>query len=174
MLNSWILFAFHSHYCIFWNGPSLSITEIILRISKKCIPRKRNLFFIIDSEFCKRSKKTRILLITLPTKGKSVNFILKAKSTFPITFPIIQTSFLYLAKYIHPSSRYYSFFVSIFAISNANGWTLVASWVPNPHIALLLIRKNVIFFSQCRTLKLLRFGLAFTACFLNYMFKDQF
>ena len=30
----------------------------------------------------------------------------------------------------------------------ANGWRQIAFWVPNPHIALLLIHNNVIFFSQ--------------------------
>ena len=35
----------------------------------------------------------------------------------------------------------------------ANGWRQIAFWVPNPHIALLSISNNVIFFPQC-TIKL--------------------
>ena len=31
----------------------------------------------------------------------------------------------------------------------ANGWTQIASWVPNPLNSLTLIRNDVIFFSQC-------------------------
>ena len=33
----------------------------------------------------------------------------------------------------------------------ANGWRQIAFWVPNPHIALLSISNNVIFFPQCRS-----------------------
>ena len=32
----------------------------------------------------------------------------------------------------------------------ANGWTQIASWVPNPLNSLTLIRNDVIFFSQCK------------------------
>ena len=43
----------------------------------------------------------------------------------------------------------------------ANGWRQIAFWVPNPHIALLSISNNVIFFSQCSfKLKTLRLNLS--------------
>ena len=35
----------------------------------------------------------------------------------------------------------------------ANGWRQIAFWVPNPHIALLSISNNVIFFPQCTSKK---------------------
>ena len=39
----------------------------------------------------------------------------------------------------------------------ANGWRQIAFWVPNPHIALLSISNNVIFFPQCCIGKIVKF-----------------
>ena len=46
--------------------------------------------------------------------------------------------------------RHYSNYPTIFDFFIANHWSKFASWVPNPHIALFLIRNSVIYFSQWR------------------------
>ena len=40
-------------------------------------------------------------------------------------------------------------FLSFLTLIVANDWSWIASWGPNRHITLILIRNNVIFFSQC-------------------------
>ena len=57
----------------------------------------------------------------------------------------------------------------------ANGWRQIAFWVPNPHIALLSISNNVIFFPQCFVLDL-EFGNLITPKFsqLSTLSKLQY
>ena len=60
------------------------------------------------------------------------------------------------------------------AMIDANDWRLIAFWVPNPHIALLLIRNNVIFFSQCSSINFMWFTIPFSCLYYSNGFEKTF
>ena len=118
---------------------TMRITRITAFLIRKSISILHKIYSIICkaiSIFLKTLRTTRIRAYTI------CNAILILLNTFP-----------YCAMDYACCASDYCIFYSISTLYTANNWIQIASWVPNLHITLLLIRINVIIFSQCTPLK---------------------